>query len=96
MPITQRFVDEAGELLLKYCPLTCQNEEYVEHLKGEIEDYTEKFSAPPAPETVLKLAAPFEAILANQQKEHETTTARESVYARQVVKLCPQESSDGN
>jgi hypothetical protein len=91
--LTKRFVDEAGGLLLKHCPLTSANSEMMGHIIGEIEDYTEKFSHPPSPELVLRLAQPFENILKNQTEAQKTAADREAVYAKQIARIFPQEAA---
>jgi hypothetical protein len=92
--ISQRFIDETRTLLTKYCPLTLASEECTDHLWSEIEDYTEKFSHPPSPELVLRLAQPFENILKSQTEAQKTAANREAVYAKQVARIFPQEESN--
>jgi hypothetical protein len=75
VPVTETFVAEAGEALLKSCPLVSQDAYASQEVRKKILDYVEKLGYEPSADLVCRFAAPLEKEL-QAQKEAAQEEAR--------------------
>ena len=77
MPISGQFVEEAGELLLKECPLVSADSDASQQVRKKILEYDEKLGFAPSPELVLRFAMPYEELLKTQKAAEEAEIRKE-------------------
>jgi hypothetical protein len=78
MIITEQFVNEAGEALLKHCPLVSADSAASQRVREKILSYVEKLELLPSVELVVRFANPLEEQLKQEQEADQAAAQKEA------------------